>query len=105
MSRAVRLRIVLALNLALVTALVMVGIAAHSLGVFAEGADYIGDAAAIGDWRRAHPAPAAHTDTPKPAPGPRSSTPPGSSSSPSWSPPAPSTAWPPASTPSTDSPS
>jgi cobalt-zinc-cadmium efflux system protein len=48
MSRAVRLRIVLALNLALVTALVMVGIAAHSLGVFAEGADYIGDAAAIG---------------------------------------------------------
>ena len=48
MSRAARLRIVLALNLALVAALVIVGIAADSLGVFAEGADYLADAAAIG---------------------------------------------------------
>jgi cation diffusion facilitator family transporter len=48
MSRTTRLWIVLALNLVLVTALVFVGIAAHSLGVFGEGADYFADAAAIG---------------------------------------------------------
>jgi cobalt-zinc-cadmium efflux system protein len=48
MRRAARLGIVLALNLSLVAALVIVGIAAHSLGVFAEGADYLADAAAIG---------------------------------------------------------
>lgn len=39
---------VLGLNLALVGLLVGIGIAAHSLGVLAEGADYLGDAAAIG---------------------------------------------------------
>jgi cobalt-zinc-cadmium efflux system protein len=39
---------VLLLNLALVTALVAVGLAAHSLAVFAAGADYLADAAAIG---------------------------------------------------------
>lgn len=39
---------VLVANLALVGALIAVGIAAHSLGVFAEGADYLADAAAIG---------------------------------------------------------
>ena len=36
------------LNLALVGALVAVGIMAHSLGLFAEGGDYLADAAAIG---------------------------------------------------------
>jgi cation diffusion facilitator family transporter len=36
------------LNLALVGVLVVVGLGAHSLGVLAEGADYIADAAAIG---------------------------------------------------------
>ncbi len=38
----------LALNLGLVAALIVVGTAAHSFAVFAEGADYIADAAAIG---------------------------------------------------------
>jgi cobalt-zinc-cadmium efflux system protein len=38
----------LLLNLALVTALVVTGIAAHSLAVLAAGADYLADAAAIG---------------------------------------------------------
>jgi cation diffusion facilitator family transporter len=48
MSRAVRLWIVLGLNLVLVGVLVAVGIGARSLGVLAEGADYLADAAAIG---------------------------------------------------------
>ena len=48
MSRAARLRIVLAFNLALVGALIGVGLSAGSLGVLAEGADYLADAAAIG---------------------------------------------------------
>ena len=48
MSRSARLRVVLVLNLFLVTALVIVGLSAHSLGVLAEGADYLADAAAIG---------------------------------------------------------
>jgi len=39
---------VLFLNLALVTALVVAGLAAHSLAVLAAGADYLADAAAIG---------------------------------------------------------
>jgi cation diffusion facilitator family transporter len=39
---------VLALNLVLVTALVVVGAAAHSLAVVAAGADYLADAGAIG---------------------------------------------------------
>ena len=47
-SRVQRLAIVLVLNLGLVTALVVVGLAAHSLAVFAAGADYLADAAAIG---------------------------------------------------------
>jgi cation diffusion facilitator family transporter len=38
----------LALNLGLVTALVVVGLAAHSLAVLAAGVDYLADAAAIG---------------------------------------------------------
>lgn len=47
-GRPTRLAVVLGLNLALVGALVAAGITAHSLGVFAEGADYLADAAAIG---------------------------------------------------------
>jgi cobalt-zinc-cadmium efflux system protein len=39
---------VLALNLALVAALVVVGLSARSLAVFAAGGDYLADAAAIG---------------------------------------------------------
>jgi cation diffusion facilitator family transporter len=39
---------VLLLNLLLVAALVIVGVAAHSLGVLAAGVDYLADAAAIG---------------------------------------------------------
>jgi len=39
---------VLVLNLGLVASLVVVGLAAHSLAVFAAGADYLADAAAIG---------------------------------------------------------
>lgn len=48
MSRTQRLAVVLLLNLALVAALVVTGLAAHSLAVFAAGADYLADAAAIG---------------------------------------------------------
>lgn len=48
LSRSTRLWVVLGLNLVLVGVLVAVGIGAHSLGVFAEGADYVADAAAIG---------------------------------------------------------
>jgi cation diffusion facilitator family transporter len=47
-SRTQRLAVVLLLNLGLVTALVVVGLAAHSLAVFAAGTDYLADAAAIG---------------------------------------------------------
>jgi cobalt-zinc-cadmium efflux system protein len=48
MSRVQRLTVVLVLNLALVGGLVAVGIGAHSLGVLAEGGDYILDAAGAG---------------------------------------------------------
>ena len=48
MSRTRRLAVVLLLNLSLVTVLVVVGLAAHSLAVLAAGADYLADAAAIG---------------------------------------------------------
>ena len=48
MSRTQRLVFVLALNLALVAGLVTVGVAAHSLGVLAEGSDYLLDAAGVG---------------------------------------------------------
>jgi cobalt-zinc-cadmium efflux system protein len=47
-SRTRRLAVVLLLNLALVAALVVAGLAAHSLAVLAAGADYLADAAAIG---------------------------------------------------------
>ena len=48
MSRTQRLATVLLLNLGLITALVVVGLAAHSLAVLAAGADYLADAVAIG---------------------------------------------------------
>jgi len=48
MSKSRRLGLVLLLNLLLVAALVVVGVAAHSLGVLAAGVDYLADAAAIG---------------------------------------------------------
>lgn len=48
MTRTARLWTVLVLNLALIGALVVVGTAAHSFGVLAEGADYLADAAGIG---------------------------------------------------------
>ncbi|WP_284983017.1 cation diffusion facilitator family transporter [Arthrobacter sp. efr-133-TYG-118] len=48
MTRTRRLSVVLILNLALVAGLLVVGISANSLGVLAEGADYLADAAAIG---------------------------------------------------------
>ena len=48
MSRVQRLVVVLGLNVVLVAGLVVVGLTAHSLGVLAAGADYLGDAAAIG---------------------------------------------------------
>jgi cobalt-zinc-cadmium efflux system protein len=47
-SRTRRLTVVLLFNLGLVTALVITGLAAHSLAVLAAGADYLADAAAIG---------------------------------------------------------
>jgi cobalt-zinc-cadmium efflux system protein len=47
-SRSGRLTVVLVLNVALVAGLVAVSLGAHSLGVLAEGADYLADAAAIG---------------------------------------------------------
>jgi cobalt-zinc-cadmium efflux system protein len=48
MSRVQRLTVVLVLNLALVAGLVAVGLGAHSLGVLAEGGDYLLDAAGAG---------------------------------------------------------
>ena len=48
MSRNLRLWMVLSLNLALLGVLIVVGIAAHSIGVLAEGVDYLADATAIG---------------------------------------------------------
>src|SRR5260370_24925797 len=48
MSHVKRLTVVLLLNLGLITALVIVGLAAHSLAVLAAGADYLADAGAIG---------------------------------------------------------
>jgi cobalt-zinc-cadmium efflux system protein len=44
MTRERRLALVLSINLAMVLALLLVGLLAHSLGVLASGADYLGDA-------------------------------------------------------------
>jgi cobalt-zinc-cadmium efflux system protein len=46
-TRTGRLRVVLVLNLLLVSGLVVVGLSSHSLGVLAEGVDYLADTAAI----------------------------------------------------------
>jgi cobalt-zinc-cadmium efflux system protein len=43
-----RLGLVLAINLAMVLSLLLVGLLAHSLGVLASGADYLGDALGTG---------------------------------------------------------
>jgi cobalt-zinc-cadmium efflux system protein len=47
MSKDKRLSLVLGLNLSMVLALVIVGLAAHSLGVLAAAGDYVGDAAGV----------------------------------------------------------
>lgn len=47
MSQRRRLAILLALNLTMITSLVIVGLSAHSLGVLAAGGDYVADSAAI----------------------------------------------------------
>jgi cobalt-zinc-cadmium efflux system protein len=47
MTQDARLSFVLAINLAMIVALVTVGLLAHSLGVLASGADYVGDAAGV----------------------------------------------------------
>ena len=47
MTKARKLVLVLLGNVAIVVALVIVGLAAHSLGVLAAGAQYLGDAAAV----------------------------------------------------------
>jgi cobalt-zinc-cadmium efflux system protein len=46
-SKDKRLAFVVALNLSMVLALVVVGLAAHSLGVLAAAGDYVGDAAGV----------------------------------------------------------
>ncbi len=48
MSRTRRLTVVLVLNLVLVAGLVIAGVMAHSLAVFAAGGDYLLDAAGVG---------------------------------------------------------
>jgi cobalt-zinc-cadmium efflux system protein len=48
MSRVQRLTVVLVLNLALIAGLAVVGVSAHSLGVLAEGGDYLLDAVGAG---------------------------------------------------------
>lgn len=48
MTRTVRLVVVLILNLAMVAALIAIGVAAHSLAVLAEGGDYLLDAVGVG---------------------------------------------------------
>lgn len=47
MSQRKRLTILLVLNVAMIAALVVVGLVAHSLGVLAAGGDYVADSAAI----------------------------------------------------------
>ena len=48
MTKDARLALVLAINLAMVVALLVVGLLTHSLGVLASGADYLGDALGAG---------------------------------------------------------
>lgn len=61
MTRTLRLAVVLGLNLALVAGLIAVGVTAHSLAVWAEGGDYVLDAAGVAVamfaiWLSARPA-------------------------------------------------
>lgn len=48
MSQQKRLRYLLALNVAMITGLIIVGLTSHSLGVLAAGGDFIADSFAIG---------------------------------------------------------
>lgn len=48
MTKEARLALVLTINLGMVLALLLVGLLAHSLGVLASGADYLGDALGAG---------------------------------------------------------
>ncbi len=48
MSSVKRLAVVLAINAAMILALLVVGLVSHSLGVIASGADYLGDALGTG---------------------------------------------------------
>lgn len=48
MTKETRLSLVLAINLAMVVGLVVVGLLSHSLGVLSSATDYIGDAAGVG---------------------------------------------------------
>ena len=48
MKQETRLTLVLLLNLAMITGLVIVGLSSHSLGVLAAGGDFIADSLAIG---------------------------------------------------------
>lgn len=48
MTQSTRLTIVLALNIAMIAGLIIVGLSSHSLGVLAAGGDYVADSAAIG---------------------------------------------------------
>jgi cobalt-zinc-cadmium efflux system protein len=48
MTQDTRLGLVLGINLAMVVALLLVGLLAHSLGVLSSGADYLGDALGTG---------------------------------------------------------
>ncbi len=48
MTQDTRLGLVLAINLAMVVSLLLVGLLSHSLGVLASGADYLGDALGTG---------------------------------------------------------
>lgn len=54
-SQAGRLGLVLAINVAMVAGLLAVGLVAHSLGVLAWGADYLGRRDRRCDQRRDHP--------------------------------------------------
>ncbi len=47
LSQQKRLSFVLALNLVMITGLVIVGVASHSLGVLAAGGDYAADSVAV----------------------------------------------------------
>ena len=81
-SRTWRLQVVLLLNLGLITALAIVGLAAHSPAVLAAGADYLAEAGGIGVsllaiWLAGRPIAAAWAVIPARRTSPRWSTPAG----------------------------